>query len=108
MLSARLPWQMAALAQSGRFELGETSQQLSDDFDAASASEADVAEAIRSCKARCGYLADPHTACGLVAAERVLGESADAALSALVAFVESWAASRGRSDDLTALIVKAR
>jgi sigma-B regulation protein RsbU (phosphoserine phosphatase) len=39
---------------------------------------------------------------------RVSRESADAALSALVAFVESWAASRGRSDDLTALIVKAR
>jgi serine phosphatase RsbU (regulator of sigma subunit) len=33
---------------------------------------------------------------------------ADATLAALVTFVESWAASRGRSDDLTALILKAR
>src|SRR5262249_32286215 len=32
---------------------------------------------IRRLYAQCGYLADPHTACGLVAAERTLGSDSE-------------------------------
>jgi len=49
------------------------------DFAAAAASEAEVAEAIVRVKAECGYLADPHTACAIVAAERELAEGHAAA-----------------------------
>jgi threonine synthase len=65
--------QMGALAQSGRFEVGEARQQLAAEFDAAAAGEAEVADCIRHLQAESGYLADPHTACGVVAAERCLG-----------------------------------
>ena len=41
-----------------------------EDFAAVAASEKDVAEAIGRLKDECGYLMDPHTACGVVAAER--------------------------------------
>lgn len=58
---------MGALAQGRRFELGVCAGPFRDTFEAASASEADVAEAIRRTQAEAGYLMDPHTACGLVA-----------------------------------------
>ena len=62
---------MGALAQSGRFELsGEVLRQLRADFDAATATRDEVAACIRRVKAASGYLLDPHTACGVVAAER--------------------------------------
>jgi threonine synthase len=62
---------MGALAQSGRFELsGEVLASLRADFDAASASMDEVAACIRRVKAESGYLPDPHTACGVVAAEK--------------------------------------
>ena len=38
------------------------------DFAARSAREQQIAAVILSCRAACGYTADPHTACGLVAA----------------------------------------
>lgn len=60
---------MGSLAQSRRFELGKAvSQHMRADFAARSAGEADVAEAIRRVHAQSGYLMDPHTACGHVAA----------------------------------------
>jgi threonine synthase len=62
--------QMASLAQSGRFEIGPAAPRLREEFAAAAASEQEVAEAIRHTSAASGYMADPHTACGLVAAER--------------------------------------
>jgi threonine synthase len=65
--------QMGALAQSGRFEVGRAREQLAAEFNAAAAGEADVADCIRRLQADSGYLADPHTACGVVAAERCLG-----------------------------------
>jgi threonine synthase len=40
-------------------------------FDAAAASMDEVADCIRRVKARSGYLLDPHTACGVIAAERL-------------------------------------
>jgi threonine synthase len=66
---------MASLAQSRRFELGGLAERLRADFDACAADETAVAEAIRAVKARSGYLMDPHTACGLVAARTCMGES---------------------------------
>lgn len=64
--------QMAALAQSGRFEVKGGAERLAQDFSAASASEAEVADAIRQTRLASGYTADPHTACGLIAAGRCL------------------------------------
>jgi threonine synthase len=65
---------MRELRETGRFDLGPLRAKLSEDFRAAAASESDVAGAIRRLKETCGYLVDPHTACAIVAAERVLGE----------------------------------
>jgi threonine synthase len=64
---------MGALAQSGRFEMGGARERLTADFDAAAAGEDEVAECIRRLQASAGYLAEPHTACGVVAAEKCLG-----------------------------------
>jgi threonine synthase len=63
---------MGALAQSGRFELSaDVLARLRADFDAATASMEEVAACIRRVKAASGYLLDPHTACGVIAAERL-------------------------------------
>ncbi len=64
---------MQALGDTQRFELGALKDALGGEFAAAAADEDDVAGAIRRLQAECGYLADPHTACALVAADRVLG-----------------------------------
>ena len=61
---------MASLAQSGRFELGPVHEILKAEFAASSATEAEVVSVIATCRQDCGYTADPHTACGLVAAQR--------------------------------------
>jgi threonine synthase len=62
---------MGALAQSGRFELSDKVRaRLRADFDAATATMDEVADCIRRVKARSGYLIDPHTACGVIAAAR--------------------------------------
>ena len=66
--------QMDSLTQARRFDVGaEVAQVLRGDFAAAKASEAEVADTIRRVKASSGYLVDPHTACAVSAAERVLG-----------------------------------
>lgn len=70
--AALIRGQMAALAQSGRFEVRGGPELIARDFSAASATEEDVAEAIRRVRKVSGYTAEPHTACGLVAAERCL------------------------------------
>jgi threonine synthase len=62
--------QMASLAQSGRFEITPQLPALRQEFAAASASEQEVGEAIRATLAGAGYLADPHTACAIVAADK--------------------------------------
>ena len=64
---------MKDLTDKKRFELGPLWSILKSDFAAATASEHDVAEAIRAAKQRHGYGIDPHTACGVVAANRVGG-----------------------------------
>ncbi|MGD9784388.1 MAG: threonine synthase [Hyphomicrobiaceae bacterium] len=72
--AARIRGLMGSLAQSRRFELGDIATALRGDFAAASASEVDVAAAISAVREQSsGYLLDPHTACGVVAADRVLG-----------------------------------
>ncbi len=68
---ARVRGLMRSLAETKRFELGSLWPTLKADFAAATASEADVADCIRSVKSRHGYLLDPHTACGVVASERI-------------------------------------
>jgi threonine synthase len=62
---------MASLVATGRFALGRLWPRLQADFAAVSASESDVAACIKSTKDRYGYVLDPHTACAVVAAERV-------------------------------------
>lgn len=62
---------MAALNTDKRFELGPLWDVLKTDFAASAASEKDVADCIRDTDKRYGYLLDPHTACGVVAAERL-------------------------------------
>ena len=67
--------QMQSLVQSGRFQIsGEGAASLDDDFAADRAGEADVASCIRRTRDDTGYLLDPHTACGIVALDRKLGD----------------------------------
>ncbi len=68
--AARVRALMQDLAADRRFELGPLWDALKADFNASSASEADVADCIRRCYRDHKYLLDPHTACGVVAAER--------------------------------------
>jgi threonine synthase len=64
---------MGALRQSGRFELGAKAlAQLREDFDAASASESEVADCIRRVRRDSGTMLDTHTACGVIAATKTL------------------------------------
>ena len=67
---------MIDLVDRKRFELGALWPIVKADFAAAAASESDVATCIRETKAKYGYVLDPHTACGVVAADRV-GTSGD-------------------------------
>ena len=62
--------QMASLAQSGRFEVSGGAAALQKGFAAAAASEEDVAQMIRQVKKTSSYLLEPHTACGVIAADR--------------------------------------
>jgi threonine synthase len=66
---------MRALKETGSFDLGPLGEAMRREFAASAASEAEVAAAIVRTKAECGYLADPHTACAIVAADRALGDS---------------------------------
>lgn len=63
---------MGSLQQSGSFDLGSLTQTLQKHFKAASASEQEVADAIRRTHDQSGYLLDPHTACAVVAADKTL------------------------------------
>src|SRR5690606_24950455 len=70
--------QMDALKQAQRFDIGaDVMSAMRSDFGAARASEADVADTIRRVKADSGYLLDPHTACAVSAAERVLDAASE-------------------------------
>ena len=74
--SAWVRGRMGALAQSGRFQLSpEVLAALRKDFVAATTTMDEAAACIRHVKETSGYLIEPHTACGVVAAENVLGSS---------------------------------
>jgi threonine synthase len=66
---------MGALGQGGRFDLAAAFEKFRSEFHAASASEVQVADAIRRTRSESGYLMDPHTACGLVALESGASQS---------------------------------
>lgn len=68
---------MRALKETGSFDLGSLGEKMQREFGASAASEAEVAAAIVRTKAESGYLADPHTACAIVAAERELGSGGE-------------------------------
>jgi len=72
--AAAIRAQMASLEQGGRFEMKNALLEMRNDFDAAAASEEEVAAAIRHVRARSGYLMDPHTACGYVALDKCLDQ----------------------------------
>ncbi len=62
--------QMASLAQSKSFELLKSQHDaFASEFGAHGATEVDIAAAIKQTRSNSGYTADPHTACGLVAAQ---------------------------------------
>jgi threonine synthase len=63
---------MRSLKETRGFELGPLMDVMHEDFVAAAANEDDVAAAICRVRDKCSYLVDPHTACGVIAAERVL------------------------------------
>jgi len=65
--------QMQMLAQGRRFELTEKQREaVRRDFGAGAADEEAVASTIRETRAASGYLLDPHTACGVFAANAAL------------------------------------
>ncbi len=68
---ARIRGFMQALSKDKRFELGDLWPVLISDFSAAAATEDDVAVCIRATEAKHGYVLDPHTACGVVAMQRL-------------------------------------
>ena len=64
---------MGALSQAGSFDLSKgVHAAMQSEFDAATATGEEVATCIRQVQVQSGYLLDPHTACGVVAAEKVL------------------------------------
>lgn len=65
---------MGSLGQGRRFEMHALLAKLRAEFEAAQASEAEVAAVIRRVKAEAEYEMDPHTACGLVALEKRVPE----------------------------------
>lgn len=67
---ARVKGQMQGLAQGGRFDLGAQAAAMRADFEAFSADEKEVADAIRHVAVESAYLMDPHTACGWVALKK--------------------------------------
>ena len=68
--AGRVRAQMQSLAQGGRFELGAQAGSMREAFAAYSASEAEVADAIRHVAVESAYIMDPHTACGWVALKK--------------------------------------
>ena len=73
--------QMASLAQSGRFDVGAAKARLQAEFNAESADEAQVAGTIRATQLATGYLAEPHTACAIFAADGAPAQTAQVILA---------------------------
>jgi threonine synthase len=68
---------MGSLKQGGAFDLGErVTGRLQREFGSGSASEADALQITKRVLDEAGYLLDPHTACAVVAADRLTASSA--------------------------------
>ncbi|MEO1206971.1 MAG: threonine synthase [Pseudomonadota bacterium] len=61
---------MMQLKQAHRFDLGDLHESTAADFAAARATEAEVADTITSLETSSGYTVEPHTACGVFAANK--------------------------------------
>ncbi len=72
---------MSQLKQSGSFALGAVAKTLQTEFQAFKADEAAVKDATKRALDHAGYLLDPHTACGVVAADRAHTHSPIAVLA---------------------------
>lgn len=72
--AATIRGQMASLAQSGRFELKDPDRAIAQELRAYASSETDVANCVRETVAATGYMLEPHTACGVLAADNCLQE----------------------------------
>jgi threonine synthase len=68
--AAEIRRMMSSLKQSGSFGLGRIAKTLKAEFQAFKADEAAVKAVTRRALDTAGYLLDPHTACGVVAADR--------------------------------------
>ncbi|MEM8975731.1 MAG: threonine synthase, partial [Pseudomonadota bacterium] len=64
--------QMASLAQSGRFELNDPDKQIARELGAYASAEDDIAKCICETVDASGYMLEPHTACGVLAADHCL------------------------------------
>jgi threonine synthase len=69
--AATVRGQMASLAQSRAFDIGPPLAAMQREMLAERASEAEVAAAIRRVQAASGYTMEPHTACGMVALDKL-------------------------------------
>ena len=102
--AARVRGMMASLGQSGRFELGDIAPRVREEFRAAAATETDVSGCITRIRAQAGYVLDPHTACGVVAAERTLrrGDGVEVVLATAhpAKFPDAMAAATGERPEL--------
>jgi threonine synthase len=72
---------MSALKQSGSFGLGSIATKLKSEFQAFKADETAVKAVTRHALETAGYLLDPHTACGVVAANAAKSKSPVAVLA---------------------------
>lgn len=95
---------MASLIATGRFELGRVWPKLQSDFAAISASEKDVAGVIKRTKDKDDYSLDPHTACAVVAAEKLAlaGETVVLSTAHPAKFPDAIEAITGARPDLPA------
>ena len=72
--AATIRGQMASLTQSGRFELDDPGRVIAKELGAYASSEQEVADCIRSTSETAGYMLEPHTACGVLAADKCLAD----------------------------------
>ncbi|MEM6495875.1 MAG: threonine synthase [Pseudomonadota bacterium] len=72
--AATIRGQMASLAQSGRFELNDPDKSIARELGAYASAEGDIADCVRQTVDASGYMLEPHTACGVLAADHCLDD----------------------------------
>ena len=70
--AATIRAQMASLNQSGRFELNDPDRVIAQELGAHASSEDEIANCVRQTVASAGYMLEPHTACGVLAADKCM------------------------------------